>query len=123
MPNCRTRLPMRLGHPAIYDANMTVYSRRQMVCLLAAIGIDPLLRSAQSESAKSADYEDEEAYRVYSTLIPQDWIWQEAKAESLVIAAQTVSSEMCLKPDGNSANLLAAAIENYKDLTKRFWRL
>ncbi len=83
----------------------------------------PAFSLAESKSDQDPSYEDSEAYRVYSVLIPKDWIWTNAKAESLVIAAQTVSSELCLKPEDESAAILAPAMANYKELAAKRWNL
>jgi hypothetical protein len=98
-------------------------SRREIVHWLAMFGAVPRLSRCESESNQEPSYDDAEAYRVYSTLIPQDWIWVSAKAESLVIAALTVSSEMCLEPERQSSRFLAPAIANYRDLAGKRWHL
>src|ERR1035438_6221563 len=100
---------------------MVARSRREIIHWLAASGVLHTLSRAQSD--EEPNYDDGEAYRVYSTLIPQDWIWLTAKAESLVIQVQTVSSKICLEPEGESAGILAPAIANYKDLVTKRWRL
>lgn len=54
-----------------------------------------------------------EAYEVYSAILPDQWTWRDAKASALVIRAETVSHEMCLKPDAKSAELLDPAIADF----------
>lgn len=101
----------------------TMRSRREVIRWAAAVGGIPRLILGDPNSNRSPTYDEIEAYAVYSTLIPEDWIWVVAKAEFLVIAGLTVSSEMCLSPEGESARILAPAIANYKELATRRWQL
>lgn len=101
---------------------MKMCSRREIIHWLAVGGV-PALILCDSKSDPVPTYDEREAYRVYSTLIPKDWVWVVAKAQSLVIAALTVSSEMCLKPEGESASILAPAIADYKEWATRRWHL
>ncbi len=102
---------------------MMACSRREIMRWLAIFGAIPRIGSCESEASEEPSYDDAEAYRVYSTLIPEDWVWLSAKAESLVIAALTVSSEMCLKPEDEFERVLDPAIANYKKLATKRWHL
>jgi hypothetical protein len=102
---------------------MTTPTRREMFQLLAGLAAAPAFSRGGSELDDEPVYDDGEAYRVYSTLIPKDWVWTTANAESLVIAELTVSPKSCLSPEGDSAVILNPAIENYKSLTTKRWRM
>ena len=58
-------------------------------------------------------YTVSEAYEVYSTLLPEDWTWRVAQANTLVLRAETVGYEMCLDPDAASKKILGPAIADY----------
>ena len=60
---------------------------------------------------------------MYSTLIPQDWVWQETKATSLVIAAETSAPVMCLQPESMYSQTVGAASAHYSQLIQRKWKL
>jgi len=74
------------------------------------------LGTFQSElkDAKSVQtYLIPEAYEVYSAVLPDEWTWRSANSKILVIKAETVSYQMCLTPDAESAKLLDPAIVNF----------
>ena len=59
-----------------------------------------------------------EAYEVYSAILPAQWTWHDAKASNLVIRAETVTYEMCLKPDNDSREILDAAIADFVKMNR-----
>lgn len=84
------------------------------------------LGAFQSELGNSKSvqpYSAQEAYEVYSTLLPDEWTWRYAKSKILLIRAETVSYEMCLTPDAESAKLLDPAILNYRIVNGTTWTL
>ena len=84
------------------------------------------LSAFQSElkNAKSVQtYSVQEAYEVYSTVLPDEWTWRYADSKILLIKAETVSYQMCLTPDAESAKLLDPAILNYRVVNGMSWTL
>ena len=68
-------------------------------------------------------YDDTEAYKVYETLLPVEWAWRVAHAKRLVIRKETESYCMCLKPEGNSKELMDPAIADYLRKVQTTWTL
>src|SRR5947209_4388905 len=71
-----------------------------------------------SERKGAATYEDSEAYRVYSAVLPH--------SEHLLVRDQTQTRDLCLVPlDAQAARVLDPAITNYRELndsSRRFQR-
>src|SRR5262249_49954198 len=63
------------------------------------------------------------AYEVYSAILPMDWPWQVAKAQSLVIREETKAYKMCLRPEADSEAMVGPAISEYVRLNEQAWRL
>ena len=59
-------------------------------------------------------YNDQDAYDIYSSLIPNDWPTRVAKAKTLVIRAETVNYTVCLIPEKEFEPQLGPAIEAFK---------
>jgi len=68
-------------------------------------------------------YEDVEAYEVYSAILPSDWTWRDAKANTLVIQSKARAYKMCVNPEGESKEILKDAISSYVELSKKSWLL
>jgi hypothetical protein len=64
-----------------------------------------------------------EAYEVYSILLPQDWMWRYAHADTLVLRTETESYKMCLDPDTASKQILGPAISDYNRVNQKRWLL
>jgi hypothetical protein len=75
------------------------------------------------KDAQPKPYEEAEAYAVFSAILPMDWPWQVAKAQSLVIRDETKAYEMCLRPDADSETVVGPAISEYVRLNEKPWRL
>lgn len=74
-------------------------------------------------SAAPKPYEDNEAYEVYSAILPSEWPWQVAHAKSLVIRTETKNYEMCLRPEKESEEVVGPAISDYVKLNEKSWLL
>jgi hypothetical protein len=68
-------------------------------------------------------YQDTEAYEIYATLLPHQWAVTEAHTRTMIIRAETSSSEMCLKPEGESIAMLEPVIKNFIEINKQAWLL
>jgi hypothetical protein len=74
-------------------------------------------------SAPPKAYSEPEAYEIYSTILPEEWTWKDAKAKILAIRDQTVAWEMCLRPDEEHRKLLDPAIRDYVKKSETPWLL
>lgn len=77
----------------------------------------------QNSVAAARNYEEPEAYRVYSSIFPKEWAWQEARANTLVIRVETVPYTMCIEPDKESEKIIGNAIADYKAVNQHKWLL
>ncbi|MBV8705956.1 MAG: hypothetical protein JO028_02115 [Acidobacteriaceae bacterium] len=68
-------------------------------------------------------YSIQEAYKVYSAVLPDEWTWRYANSKILLIKAETVPYQMCLTPDAESAKLLDPAIVNFRIVNGTTWTL
>lgn len=76
------------------------------------------------KDAKSVQtYSTSEAYEVYSAVLPDEWTWGYANSKTRLIKAETVSYQMCLTPDAESAKLLDPAILNFRIVNGTTWAL
>jgi hypothetical protein len=66
-----------------------------------------------SSSDKAPLYEDQEAYEVYSAIIPLEWPLRDAHAKTLIIQNETKGYEMCLRPEKEWQEKIGPAISNY----------
>ena len=58
-------------------------------------------------------YEDQEAYEVYSAILPLEWPLRDAHAKRLIIQNETKGYEMCLRPDKEWQEKIGPAISDY----------
>lgn len=77
----------------------------------------------ETTTSETTSYEETEAYKVYSAILPQEWPWSEADAKSLVIRTQTEPYAMCIAPDKESARIVGSAIADYKKKNDKKWLL
>jgi len=66
-----------------------------------------------SSSGKAPPYEDQEAYEVYSAIIPLEWPLRDAHAKRLIIQNETKGYEMCLRPEKEWQEKIGPAISDY----------
>ena len=78
-----------------------VVRRGAMLGKIALLLISALLLSqgVNSSSGKAPPYEDQEAYEVYSAILPLEWPLRDAHAKSLIIQSETKGYKMCLRPE------------------------
>jgi hypothetical protein len=88
--------------------------------LMTVIVLAPAQEKGLSE-AKA--YDDVEAYKVYSAILPNEWPWSEANATTLVIRAETEPYAMCIAPDKKSEKIVGNAIADYKKKNAKKWLL
>lgn len=72
-----------------------------------------LLLSQGVISSKPPPYEDQEAYEVYSAILPSEWPLREAHAKTLIIQNETKGYEMCLRPEKEWQEKIGPAISDY----------
>lgn len=66
-----------------------------------------------SSSGKAPPYEDQEAYDVYSAILPLEWPLRNAHAKRLIIQNETKGFEMCLRPEKEWQEKIGPAISDY----------
>ena len=62
---------------------------------------------------KALPYEDQDAYEVYSAVLPMEWPLRDAHAKRLVIQNETKGYEMCLRPEKEWQEKIGPAISDY----------
>jgi hypothetical protein len=72
-----------------------------------------LLSQGVISSDKAPPYEDQEAYEVYSALIPLERPLRNARAKRLIIQNETKGYEMCLRPEKEWEEKIGPAISDY----------
>jgi hypothetical protein len=80
----------------------------------------------QSQIAKEVaeqPYDVDEAYAVYSAVVPDQWTVQVGHAKSLVFNRETVFSRTCLTPEEESTVSQAPAIADYYRANRKQWTL
>jgi len=86
--------------------------------------ITVILAMAQEKGMSVAKaYDEVEAYKVYSAILPNEWPWSEANATTLVIRTETEPYTMCIAPDKESEKVVGSAIANYKKENATKWLL
>jgi hypothetical protein len=70
-----------------------------------------------------APYEDEEAYEVYSAILPSEWPLGDAHAKTAIIQSETKFFEMCLRPESQWQEKVGPAISDYVRLNAKPLRL
>ena len=66
-----------------------------------------------SSSGKAPPYEDQEAYEVYSAILPLESPLRNAHAKRLIIQNETKGFEMCLRPEEEWQEKIGPAISDY----------
>ena len=72
-----------------------------------------------SSSGKAPPYKDQEAYDVYSAIIPLEWPLRDAHAKGLIIQSETQGYEMCLRPQDEWQEKIGPAISDYVRLNAK----
>jgi hypothetical protein len=72
-----------------------------------------LFQGAVSSSDKAPPYEVQEAYEVYSAILPSEWPLRVAHAKRLIIQTETKAFEMCLRPETDWQEKVGPAISDY----------
>src|SRR6266446_749595 len=88
--------------------------------LLTASYYSSLQNWAEKEEA-AISYEEPEAYKVYSAVVPKDSLWREAK--TLVIQIETRGNELCIQPDEEVERFIGSAIADYERVNQKKWAL
>jgi hypothetical protein len=96
----------------------------RMAMLFTAFVASVVLASPKEElSSETKIYDDAEAYKVYSAILPQEWPWRDADARTLVIRTETEPYGMCINPDKESEKIVGTAIADYKNKNEKKWLL
>jgi hypothetical protein len=82
-----------------------------------------LATAQEKDSSEMKAYDDPEAYKVYSAILPNQWPWSEANATTLMIRTQTEPYAMCIAPDKESEKIVGSAIADYKKKNRTKWLL
>jgi hypothetical protein len=72
-----------------------------------------LFQGVNSTTGKAPPYEDQEAYEVYSAILPLEWPLRDAHAKRLIIQNETKGYEMCLRPEKEWQEKIGPAISDY----------
>jgi hypothetical protein len=86
-----------------------------MLGQITSLLILPLLLSqgVTTSGDKTTPYEDQEAYEVYSAILPSEWPLRVAHAKTLIIQSETKGYEMCLRPEEEWQEKVGPAISDY----------
>lgn len=79
--------------------------------------------SQENATSEPTSYEEIEAYKVYSAILPNEWPWSEANAKTLVTRTETEPYATCIAPDKESGKIVGSAIADYKKKNGRKWLL
>jgi hypothetical protein len=72
-----------------------------------------LLSQGVISGGKPTPYEVQEAYEVYSAILPSEWPLRDAHAKTLIIQNETKGYEMCLRPEKEWQEKVGPAISDY----------
>ncbi len=93
---------------------------KSIVLSIVFVLLSPIALCAQSAPET---YQVPEAYEIYAILLPQQWPATVAHTKKMIIRAETASSEICLKPEGESIKIVGPAIANFLEVNKKTWLL
>lgn len=97
---------------------------RTLAMLLSAFSVSVVFAIPQDTTRSDvATYDDAEAYRVYSTILPEEFPWRQANVKTLVIRRETAPHAMCIEPNKESKKIVGAAIADYKKKNEKKWLL
>jgi hypothetical protein len=92
--------------------------------ILGVLLLSTLFATSQEiATLEPSSYDETEAYKVYSALLPNEWTWNEANTKTLVIGIETEPYAMCIVPDKESEKVVGSAIADYKKKNGRKWLL
>ena len=72
-----------------------------------------LYQSVSSDKGKPTPYESQDAYEVYSAILPSEWPLRSAHAKVSIIQTETKGYEMCLRPEKEWEQRIGPAIFDY----------
>jgi hypothetical protein len=78
-----------------------------------------LYQSPGGNNGNATLYEDQEAYEIYSAILPSEWPLRVAHAKNLIIQTETKGYEMCLRPDEDWEEKVGPAISDYVKLNAK----
>lgn len=87
----------------------TIMGKIRSLLILALL----LFQGVNSTTGKAPPYEDQEAYEVYSAILPLEWPLRDAHAKRLIIQNETNGYEMCLRPEKEWQEKIGPAISDY----------
>ena len=91
--------------------------------MLVLLALAVLFPSPFQAAQAPREYEDPEAYVVYATILPSDWIIRDAHAKHLVILRETRPYQMCLRPEPEFVQAVGPAINDYTRINASAWLL
>src|SRR5690348_16266435 len=86
-----------------------MFGKFTSLLILALLLSQGIIRS----SGKAPPYEDQEAYEVYSAILPLESPLRNAHAKRLIIQNETKGFEMCLRPEEEWQEKIGPAISDY----------
>ena len=92
-----------------------------LVLLILAVLFPSPSQARHAAAGPPRDYQDPEAYIVYSTILPSDWIIRDSHAKHLVILRETRVYQMCLRPEPEFERPVCSRVPPlFEHLRKRF---
>lgn len=108
---------------AAREASTRTYSHG-VASVLAFCGLVSLAAWAGTGSrARPVDQTRQEAYAVYSAVLPHLWPWTQLDAHNLVIVDQTAPHPECSDPNSKSPQDVRSAVSQYDQANRHSWRL
>ena len=95
---------------------------RQIVLLLISSFLFPQSVTS-NQSNQPIPYGDADAYEVYSVILPSEWPMSVARAQTLVIHAETKAYKMCLRPEKDWEEMIGPAISDYEKVNQKTWAI
>jgi hypothetical protein len=81
------------------------------------------LQSQRASEIAEQPYDVDEAYAVYSAVLPDEWTVRAGHAKRLVISSETAFLGTCLTPEEESKGRQAPAIADYHRANQKRWTL
>lgn len=85
---------------------------KRTLLLLTLLSLLAQMAAASAED-KLKPYEIDEAYQVFSAILPSEWPWRIANAKRLAIRSETSTYEMCLRPEKEYEAIIGPAISDF----------
>lgn len=81
------------------------------------------LQTTRATDGPAKEYDDAEAYKIYSTILPSEWPIRIVHAKHVLIRRETRVNQMCLRPEGEFEKTVGPAIKDYLRVNASPWLL